>query len=310
MVDNGTIRSTTAGYDMSDWKRFFEGGILAKTPIKSIKPIHIEREYKRICGDGNYTERAFSKAISLLNGIFDEAIVMNLIDVNIARATKVKNLKFKLAEKKYNEYGEVEKDVYTKEEIETLRNYLDTLPATTYTLGIKLATYFCMRLGELRALTWDDYYPDKHQIFIWHEIVKVAKNGKNRSDEDVAHTKGGKEEGRRWVLVPQGAAETLEKLRALNGNKKYILNGSKDARYSIPENKFNEHLRTYCEACGITYRSSHKFRFYGISAMYEAGISEQSIQYSAGHSDPRTTRHYNRSKAAMPTLAQIESILG
>lgn len=307
ICENGSIESQTRDYDTSNWKRFFEGTDFSKMRIREVKALHIRREYERICGDHKLDQKAFSKAKCLLNGIFDEAVLMGIVDVNLARAVPTKGLKFKLKEIKDGE--ESEQEVYTKEEMDTLRAYLDTLSEDTYTLAVKLASYFCMRIGELRALTWEDYHPEKNQIFVWHEITQGEKGSTKRSDRDVPHTKGGKESGRRWVFVPREAAKILEKLRAINGKKKYILHASKNANFSISENHFNEHLKKYCEACGVRYRPSHNFRFYGISALYEAGAAERDIQYAAGHSSVNTTRHYDRSKTSGPSLEMIEKAM-
>ena len=102
----------------------------------------------------------------------------------------------------------------------------------------------------------------------------------------------------------------MEKLRAINGEKKYILRASRDANFSISENRFNGHLKKYCEACGVRYRPSHNFRFYGISALYQAGATERDIQYAAGHSSVNTTRHYDRSKTFGPSLEMTEKAIG
>ncbi len=51
----------------------------------------------------------------------------------------------------------------------------------------------------------------------------------------------------------------------------------------ITKNGFNEHLRKYCIECKITYRSSHKIRFYNCSKMYEMGVDEKTIQEMMGN---------------------------
>ena len=33
---------------------------------------------------------------------------------------------------------------------------------------------FCLRIGELRALTWEDYDAENDTIFIWHEIEEAG----------------------------------------------------------------------------------------------------------------------------------------
>ena len=306
MCENGNISSQTRDYDSSNWRRFYAGKPFSKMCIRDVKAIHIRREYERICGNGEYTKEAFSKATSLLHGIYDEAILLGIVDVNLAKAVTPKGLKFKLKEIKD---GEVEQEVYTKEEIETLRAYLETLPEDTYTLAVMLATYLCMRIGELRGLIWADYHPEMNKIWVGRQITQGEKGSTKRSDR-VSYPKGGKESGRRWVKVTSEAARILEKLRVINGEKEYILHASRDAKFSISENRFNAHLKKYCEACGVRYRSSHNFRFFGISALYEAGEKERDIQYVAGHSSVVTTRHYDRSKTSGPSLEMMEKAIG
>ncbi len=59
--------------------------------------------------------------------------------------------------------------------LECLRN----LPKQdVFSLAIQLAACFPMRIGELRALTWDDYDEQNNRILVWHEIIQQAKGDK------------------------------------------------------------------------------------------------------------------------------------
>lgn len=299
-----SISSQTSDYDLSNWNRFLKDTELAGKDIRSIKPYDILSEYKHICKRGEYTRKAFSKAHSLLNGMFDFAVERQLIESNPSRLVSLRRLTFLPAPDNSD-------DVYSSEERERLMAFLREMPKQTiYTLAIQLAFCFCMRIGELRALTWDDYFPDKQKIYIRHSIIKQKKDGKKRCDVDVPHTKACREEGRRWVPVSNEAKKILEQLRIINGDKKYILQGSNNASFSISENGFNEHLRKYCKNAGIPYRSSHKFRFYGITALYDAGVDEPTIQYLAGHTTSDMTRKYRRSTIRDVDSDIIEQIFG
>lgn len=108
------------------------------------------------------------------------------------------------------------------------------------------------------------------------------------------HTKNKQESGEQIVPVSNEAAKILSNLCEINGGKKYILNGTRNANFSISENRFNEHLRMYYESAGIKHYSSHKTRFYGITELYEAEVPEHIIQYIAGHASIQMTQHYNR----------------
>lgn len=48
------------------------------------------------------------------------------------------------------------------------------------------------------------------------------------------------------------------------------------------------------EAAGVPYFSTHKFRFYGASQTYRAGVPMNTIRYYLGHSTPAMTEHYLR----------------
>ena len=78
----------------------------------------------------------------------------------------------------------------------------------------------------------------------------------------------------------------------------------------ITINNYNEHLRKYCDACGIKYRSSHKIRFYNCSKMYEKGVDEKKIQTDMGHSSLSMTRHYDRRKAKPMQEDLVEELFG
>ena len=295
LVEAGAISSQTAEYDVYNWNRFFSNRAFVDLPIQKTSTYLLEQEFRKICGDGTkYTKKAFDKAKSLMNGIYQEAISDGIIPINYAANASTDLCKFIVED--HSEEAEQDK-YYTQEEVQKLRAYLRNLPKNTYTLGILLHTYLVSRVGETRALTWDDYNPETGEMKIWHEIIQKKNGDKKRSDFDKHCTKSGKSQGRRTIALPKEAMEVVEELRKINGHKKYILNGRGDAKFSIPPNKFNEHLREYCEDCGITYHSSHKFRFYGITRMYELGISEDSIQYTAGHTTLEMTRHYDKSRS-------------
>lgn len=295
LVDAGAISSQTAEYDVYNWNRFFDTRDFVDLPLRKTSTYLLEQEYRKLCGDGTkFTKRSFDKAKSLMNGIFQEGVSDGVIPINYAANVSLDLCKFIVEDR--SEEAEEER-YYSQEDMQKLRAYIITLPKDTYSLGILLHTYLIARVGETRALTWDDYDAKTGEMKIWHEIIQKTIGDKKRSDFDKHCTKSGKSQGRRTIALPKEAMEVVEELRKINGDKKYILNGRGDAKFSIPTNKINERIRRYCEACGVTYHSSHKFRFYGITRMYELGIAEESIQYTAGHTTPEMTRHYDKSRS-------------
>ena len=71
-------------------------------------------------------------------------------------------------------------------------------------------------------------------------------------------------------------------------------NGRTKELYDLIRSKSNAPI--ICNTVGVTYRATHKLRFWCVSAMYENNIPESVIMKYAGHKDVNTTRHYNRSR--------------
>lgn len=289
--EDTTISSRTSDFDRPNWKRFFG---VKECKLKTMKVVDVSSfsildEYKRIAGRGERTKKDFGKATGLMNGMFDLAVENQIVPINIARSVLPLTKKFT-----FKPEPDHSNDVWTQEERDALIEHIGTLPQTRYTLAIRLAACFALRVGELRALTWDDYDEKAKKLYIRHEIVKERKDGKNSCDADKPFTKGGKASGRRKVPVSSEAAKVLEELRAINGNKKYILNGEGNAKFAVSTNKINAHLKKYCEGAGVPYYSSHQFRFYGATQMYVNDVPLNTIRYYLGHSTIQMTLHYLR----------------
>lgn len=64
-------------------------------------------------------------------------------------------------------------------------------------------------------------------------------------------------------------------------------------------------VRSIGEAAGIPRVHPHRFRASFITAAYDAGIPEYEIQAAAGHSDPHTTRRYDRGARGLGVAAKV-----
>ena len=165
------------------------------------------------------------------------------------------------------------------------------IPANAYSLGIQLMFCLDVRIGELKALTWDDYDESKGQLYIHSQIVdRKDENGK-WCQVRLDYTKSG-EDGDRKLPVSSKAKMILKQLKLRNpDNEHIVVNG---AGTIIKTNKFNEYLKKYCESCVIRYLSSHKMRFYAVTEQAKAGLDLATIQYNSGHKCKSTTLRYIR----------------
>lgn len=297
---NEAVSSMTIVHNEADWNHFLKGEkneklqyercCLLDKKVKDITASELQEFYQILVGNGKITKKAFYNIRGLVNAAFSYAYNQGINCIDASRVS-CEGLHFKDPKDNSDE-------VYTPEERSKLLTYIEGLPQDCYTLSVRLSFTLCIRIAELRALTWDDvdYSDPSHpKIRICHQMVdqEDKEEGIHRKATDVDYMKSHSSAGKRVFPLSKYAVEVLNELRELNPDGKYICT-NKSGKNSIYTNKFNEHLKKYCEGAGIRYMSSHKIRFYAVSQMYDMGMDEKDIMALAGHSNVSTTRHYNR----------------
>lgn len=319
--DLHAVNYLTLVHNRADWNRYFAGNYqppkgrqnevkqferapFLDKPITQVKASEIIRHYTYLVGDENITKKAFNNAKSLINGVFGHALSLdhNCIDPSRINTRDIA--------KRCRPEPDNEDQVYTPEERRKILTALEGIKnPTVYTHAIKLSFCLGTRIGELRALHWEDYDLETREIFIHRQITDEPADGRNRVPTEKQHMKGRSRFGKRRFMISEYAAGVLEDLRKLNGDKEYILQSG--GNKPISTNRFNGQLKNACKLAGVTYKSSHKTRFGTASALFEAGADERSIQLLLGHSSPVTTRHYDRrSKVVRISKNTIEHVLG
>lgn len=117
--------------------------------------------------------------------------------------------------------------------------------------------------------------------------------------------KGGYE--RTIELVPETVA-ALDAWCASGAGKRFLFPAvaypSRGDRHISPT-MITKIVRALGEAAGIPRVHPHRFRASFITAAYDAGIPEYEIQAAAGHSDPHTTRRYDRGARGVDVAAKV-----
>ena len=267
------------------WKKYYEHAAISDRPVTELKASEIKKFFKEITGGRTITRKNFVNIKSIFNVVYDIAVENDIVSSNLSRNLSCRDLKFKAVDNSNVRY--------TDEDRNKILAYLDNLPEKDgYDYGIELMFCLCARIGELRALHWTDVDFERKTISISKEIVlRRNEEGKNRFVE-ANHTKGG-EHGSRILPLSERAERVLYALKAREVTSEYICCNLAGA--PIDGNKFNMRLKKITKEVGIPYMSSHKIRFWSVTALARATDGDlQTVMYAAGHVNKNTTLHYIR----------------
>lgn len=266
----------------SDWIRFYEGTALASMNIGDVKVSTIKNHYKTICANGAISRKTLNNAKTILNHVFDYAVDNDYISTNAARSVNTRDIHCKDVNN--------ELKVYSNEEREKIIAQAE-LEDDVFARAIILMFCSCTRIGEIRALKWEDVDFEKRTMYIHREIVRRKDEEGHEIFVCVDHTKSGLKEGNRMQPLSDKAISILKAQRRANPFGEYVFLYK---AAPLVSNTINHHLMRICERADVPYMSSHKIRFWSVTNMYANGMQQADIQRMAGHADPATTDHYKR----------------
>lgn len=268
------------------WNSLLKNTDIVKKPIRSLDVADYVSYFRSITKGRTLTRKRFNDMKSVLNGMLYLAVERGIIKHNPVNDINFGQFAYKPENNQIFPYTPAERNII-----------LDYLGSDLYSLAIKL--YFCLtiRIGELKALRYDDI----HGNFI--HVCRFV-NYQNQIEYDI---KGHTADGIRWLPLTDEAQEIIRLLRQMNPDSDYLffVNGK-----PITTVTFNRHLKKCCNDLGIEYRSSHKLRFSTASILYQNGVSAPELQKMLGHSTLTMTEHYLRNVASNDkTYEKVNAIL-
>lgn len=295
-IRHGVKSNKTIQEDLTLLKNVFKNEPIAQMQIADIKKRDIKYMFERWTGPGLITRKAFVNRKSALNGVFIYAAENEYIPLNFIPSIGTTELKFK-------EPRHINK-AFHLEDRDALLKHLKSIKQDGYTLAIQLALYSTFRVGELRAIRYEDIRGNiltiKHQLV--EESVYSIDTKKMKVTKAPRHINEKLPKGnshfsvREIYLVPEALA-IIEKAHELNPDGEYLFmcHGR-----TINNDTFNERLRKYCADAGVPYLSSHKLRFTVASTLRAAGVDIAYLQKTLGHSNRAMTEHYIYETVAEP----------
>lgn len=285
--DYTPARPKTIQENTYQWNHFFEDSELADMCVQDIRPITLIRFFRKLTKDRTYTYKRISNARSVLNGIMDYAIEEEIIEVNPVSNVNFKKFTYKPVENQCD-------NVFSKEDTVKLLKYLKGIDEP-YSLAIQLSFYLFIRIGETKALRWEDIDYKNKTLYLHRQLSteRVLNDDLTFSTRQVVvyeQMKGNTSCGYRYQHLTDEALKILNRARRLNPFGVYIF--EPDGR-PMTTDRFNRKLKAYCDAAHVPYHSSHKIRFYNASTAYD-GKNLVTISKLMGHSQVETTLHYLR----------------
>ena len=173
-------------------------------------------------------------------------------------------------------------ETFNSDELKDLNLYLDRMYAETHDtvfLAVKLNFLLGLRVGELVALKWKDYFDINHL----HIVREEVRNQITNEYEVVEHTKTNMD--RFIVLIPKA----IRILQKIDRQSEYIFvrNGNR-----ITSRQVAYVLEKYAERRGVDTKSTHKMRKTFASNLNASGVPLDCIRELLGHSDLNTTLGY------------------
>lgn len=280
-LEFGEMQKQTFDRYERDFKRFFSKSKLLDKKIKYLTEEDLEDYIRKTIHDLQLSAKAWGNLRTLLNGMFKYARKKGYTKIQISNFMDELELSKKIFAKKETKEFE---EVFTAEELEKLITYLKSKPNMNH-LGILMAAYTGMRVGEIAGLKQEDIYDD--YIYVHRTQIRY----KNDSGTEVYEVRDcpKTEAGVRKVVITDALAPIIKQLRLKSFGNEYLFceNGKMKTIHC-----FTMALYAACDKVGIPRRSMHVLRKTYATRLINAGVDEAIIINLMGHTEIETTRNY------------------
>lgn len=278
-IKYGEIQKQTQERYQVDFDRFFSE--IKEKKIRYITEEELEDFIKSSIHDKQLTAKAWGNLRTLINGIFKYAkkkgytnlsITSFLGDLDISSRSFTKN---RMVD---------EECVFREDEMQKLVESLSR-KVTVPNLGVLLAAYTGMRMGEVAALKWEDI----NEKYIYVHRTQIRYQGEDGKDIYEIRDFPKTEASIRRVVIVENLRPILKQLRRINPFTEYVF--VKDGEV-IRKHVFLDCLYRACDRAKIPRRGMHSLRKTYATRLINSNVDEAVIKYQMGHTDIGTTKGY------------------
>ena len=295
--ENCLMKKQTYDRYERDFKRFFVKKNIHTMKIKDVNNNMLEDFILKSIYTDKLSAKAWSKLKLLLYGVFWYAERNGHSDIDIRRFIE----KVNIPKKAYrNTPKDSELQVFTDEELSKLVVYLKKEP-TLQKLGVLIAAYTGMRVGEITALKYEDICDN----YIHVRRTQVDYKDENHKTVYEIQDETKTDAGTRKVILLDETREIIEEIKKLNYGKEYLFEDEKGIKTT---HCLNMTLYRACDKVGIKRRSMHVLRKKFASILANAGVPGSIIISQMGHTNYNTTKaHYIKNDKTIEEMIDIIS---
>lgn len=175
-------------------------------------------------------------------------------------------------------------EVFTKEETETLENYLKQ-SERNIEIGIWISLYAGIKIGEVCALKWKDINLKNRAIIVRNVVQSIRKKEKNYyTIVDEVNTEYCNS---RIVPISNQLYEKLNSMKTKNNKNNYILTNS-ETRIMFPSS-YRKVFNRVLKKCGIKHKKYQALRHTFAMHCIALGMDVETLKEILGHTQVSTT---------------------
>ena len=291
MYFRGTITDKTLAEYNRLWRKYYANSKLAKRKITEITyDMWFDFFYDTI-KDNQLTKKQASQMLIVLNKIYMYCIRKKIVHTNPVQSIMQSDFPFR----KEATYNHIKANGFSPEQAEKVVEWCykqleDVKTYKVYPLAIMFNMRVGLRVGELRALTWDDVDFNENCINIHSQMV----NSYTLDDDGECHY-GGAElldhlkayENARMIPLTDETMDILRLVKDYNLDNVYVF----PLRYHTLNDKIKD-AATYAGVSNLKQTRTHTMRVTAASNLYRKCSSVKTVQALLGHTKPSMTDKY------------------
>ena len=278
----GEIQKQTYDRYLIEYNKYFMGTSFEKRKIKYLEENALEDFIMDAIKEHNLTSKAYGNMRTIIRGLLLFAKKRKYTSLNVNMFFSDLDISKKVFRKNVKHDDEI---VFTGEEIRQIIAFLENEKAKITNLGVIMAIFTGMRVGEIVALKWEDIHDDFIHVNRRQVYYKDDSGKRIYEIQDFPKTEAGI---RDVVIVPE-LKLILRKLKSINPFTEYVFekNGKPVSIHSLAMVLYRA-----CDHIGIKRRGMHSLRKTYATMLINSGVDESIVINQMGHTDINTTKDY------------------